>query len=191
LPRFTERGLKRKTLAGTHDRRRGSLRDLALWERPAATQRALLIADALLRSVSDNPVFEGRNCRQPTRVDPNQTAARRIRLCMLATMRKSKRCGHDRTQRAPSHLARAPVLAAPIPNVRQGTMEEARYWIALFNEGGLEAGVERQIARCSRPDLAWSRYEESVALYPNRIVMLCDRATVLARSDRPPARRVA
>jgi hypothetical protein len=24
-------------------------------------------------------------------------------------------------------------------------------------------------------------------LYPNRIVMLCDRATVLARSDRTPA----
>ena len=70
-------------------------------------------------------------------------------------------------------------------------MEEARYWIALFNEGGVHAGVEQEVARFSRPDVAWSRYKESAARYPSRIVMLCDRATVLARSDRPPARRVA
>jgi hypothetical protein len=70
-------------------------------------------------------------------------------------------------------------------------MEEARYWIAVFNEGGLDAGVEREVARCALPDMAWARYKESAALYPDRIVMLCDRATVLARSDRLPARRVA
>jgi hypothetical protein len=70
-------------------------------------------------------------------------------------------------------------------------MEEARYWIALFNEGGAQAGVEREVARCSRPDVAWSRYKEAAELYPSRIVMLCDRATVLARSDQTAARRVA
>jgi hypothetical protein len=47
---------------------------------------------------------------------------------------------------------------------------EDRYWIALFKEGGESAGVDRELARD-----------------PNRIVMLCDRATVLARSDRNPA----
>jgi hypothetical protein len=39
--------------------------------------------------------------------------------------------------------------------------------------------------------VAWSRYKETAALYPGRIVMLCDRATVLARSDQTAARRVA
>jgi hypothetical protein len=70
-------------------------------------------------------------------------------------------------------------------------MENAIYWIALFNEGGVDAGVEREIARSSQPDAAWARYEEATELYPSRIVMLCDRATVLARSDRTPMRRVA
>jgi hypothetical protein len=39
-------------------------------------------------------------------------------------------------------------------------------------------------------DIAQSKYKQSEAMYPNRIVMLCDRATVLARSDRNPARRI-
>jgi hypothetical protein len=36
-------------------------------------------------------------------------------------------------------------------------------------------------------NIAQSKYKQSAAMYPNRIVMLCDRATVLARSDRNPA----
>ncbi len=60
-------------------------------------------------------------------------------------------------------------------------MEMGRYWIALFNEGG--SGVEREMTRCDRVQLAWKRYKEFVANYPERIVMLCDGATVLARSD--------
>jgi len=35
-------------------------------------------------------------------------------------------------------------------------------------------------------NIAQSKYKQSAAMYPNRIVMLCDRATVLARSDRNP-----
>ena len=67
---------------------------------------------------------------------------------------------------------------------------EDRYWIALFKEGGESAGVERELAREHVIDIAQSKYKQSEAMYPNRIVMLCDRATVLARSDRNPARRI-
>jgi hypothetical protein len=59
-----------------------------------------------------------------------------------------------------------------------------RYWIALFNEGGESAGVQRELARCDQVQLAWKRYRELAAKHPARIIMLCDRATVLARSDR-------
>ena len=64
---------------------------------------------------------------------------------------------------------------------------EDRYWIALFKEGGESAGVDRELAREHVLNIAQSKYKQSAALYPNRIVMLCDRATVLARSDRTPA----
>ena len=70
-------------------------------------------------------------------------------------------------------------------------MEQGRYWVALFNRGGESAGVEREVAREPRLEVARSRYIESVAKYPSRLVMLCDRATVLARSDRIPAMRRA
>ena len=63
-------------------------------------------------------------------------------------------------------------------------MEEGRYWIALFNEGGEAAGVQREVARYKRQDLAKVKYQQWAAMYPRRLVMLCDRATVLARSDR-------
>jgi hypothetical protein len=70
-------------------------------------------------------------------------------------------------------------------------MESDRYWVALFNEGGESAGVQRELARCSQREEAHLKYKEYAEAYPNRLVMLCDRATVLARSDRPPMRRVA
>ena len=63
-------------------------------------------------------------------------------------------------------------------------MEHGRYWVALFKEGGEWAGVEHELVRHWRLDEARSKYKQSVATYPNRLVMLCDRATVLARSDR-------
>jgi hypothetical protein len=63
-------------------------------------------------------------------------------------------------------------------------VKQQRYWVALFNSGGESAGIERELAREPRLEVARSRYNESVATYPDRLVMLCDRATVLARSDR-------
>ena len=60
-------------------------------------------------------------------------------------------------------------------------MEMGRYWVALFNEAG--NGVERELTRCGQIQQARKRYKQLAAKYPERIVMLCDRATVLARSD--------
>ena len=63
-------------------------------------------------------------------------------------------------------------------------MEEGRHWIALFNEDGEGAGIERELARCDRLDVVRLKYEQWAAMFPKRLVMLCDRATILARSDR-------
>ena len=70
-------------------------------------------------------------------------------------------------------------------------MQPDRYWVALFKDGGERAGVERELGRCCQLEEAYSKYKEYAALYSNRLVMLCDRARVLARSDRIPLRRVA
>jgi hypothetical protein len=61
-------------------------------------------------------------------------------------------------------------------------MDMGRYWIALFNAGG--NGVERELSRCDQIQQAWTHYKQLAAEYPDRMVMLCDRATMLARSDR-------
>ena len=68
-------------------------------------------------------------------------------------------------------------------------MEQGRYWVALFDWGGESAGVERELAR--KPRLEVARSKESLARYPSRLVMLCDRAMALARSDRSAAMRRA
>ena len=62
---------------------------------------------------------------------------------------------------------------------------EGKYSIELFREGGEGAGIETILAR--HDSLAASRnlYKSAVLTHPNRLVMLCDRARVLARSDRP------
>jgi hypothetical protein len=70
-------------------------------------------------------------------------------------------------------------------------VEEGRYWVVLFNRGGESAGVERELAREPRLEVARSKYIESLGRYPSRLVMLCDRAMVLARSDLSPATRRA
>jgi hypothetical protein len=65
------------------------------------------------------------------------------------------------------------------------------YWVALFNEGGETAGVEREVGRYGQIEEAWTSYKRTAVSYPHRIVMICDRATVLARSDRRAPPKVA
>jgi hypothetical protein len=63
------------------------------------------------------------------------------------------------------------------------SMEQGRYWIALFGEAGERAGIERELARHKELVAARSQFRQMIRQYPGRLIMLCDRATVLARSD--------
>jgi hypothetical protein len=56
---------------------------------------------------------------------------------------------------------------------------------AVFKEGGEGAGQEEIIDRHDNLTVARAIYQGRVSQYPGRLVMLCDRARVLARSDRP------
>jgi hypothetical protein len=60
-----------------------------------------------------------------------------------------------------------------------------RYTIELFKPGGVGAGLECVLDSDDRLDAARALYWRTVMKHPGRLVMLCDRARVLARSDRP------
>ena len=57
-----------------------------------------------------------------------------------------------------------------------------KYSVELFNEGG---GQEEIVDRHDNLTVARAIYRGRVAQYPGGLVMLSDRARVLARSDRP------
>ena len=61
----------------------------------------------------------------------------------------------------------------------------AKYSIELFKPGGEGAGMEEILDRHADLKVARSIYRVSVEQYPGRLIMLCDHARVLARSDRP------
>ena len=60
-----------------------------------------------------------------------------------------------------------------------------RYTIELFKPGGEGKGVETMLDSDDRLDRARALYRRAVMKHPGRLVMLCERARVLARSDRP------
>jgi hypothetical protein len=62
---------------------------------------------------------------------------------------------------------------------------EGKYSVELFKEGGEGAGQEEIIDRHDNLTVARAIYRGRVSQYPGRLVMLCDRARILARSDRP------
>ena len=62
---------------------------------------------------------------------------------------------------------------------------EGKYSIELFREGGEGAGIESILVRHDSLSVARALYKAAVLNHPDRLVMLCDRARVLARSDRP------
>jgi hypothetical protein len=62
----------------------------------------------------------------------------------------------------------------------------ARYSIELFKRGG--DGIEEVLERHANLKAALSIYRARVEQYPGRLIMLCDGAQVLARSDRPDAK---
>ena len=59
-----------------------------------------------------------------------------------------------------------------------------RYTIELFKIGGEGAGLECVLDSDDRLDTARALYQRALIKYRGRLVMLCDRARVLARSDR-------
>jgi hypothetical protein len=63
----------------------------------------------------------------------------------------------------------------------------ARYSIELFKQGGED--IEQILGRHADINGARSIYQNSVKRYPGRLIMLCDGARVLARSDQPNAKR--
>ncbi len=62
---------------------------------------------------------------------------------------------------------------------------EGKYSIELFREGGEGAGIEGVLVRHDSLAVARALYTAAVLRQPDRLIMLCDRARVLARSDRP------
>jgi len=68
------------------------------------------------------------------------------------------------------------------------TILPSRYTIELFRPGG--AGVEAIIDRDDLFNFARALYHRAVMKHPGRLVMLCERARILARSDRPETMRL-
>jgi len=62
---------------------------------------------------------------------------------------------------------------------------EGKYSIELCRRGGEGAGIEEVLDRHDSSTVARAIYRGRVEQYPGRLIMLCDRARVLARSDRP------
>ena len=62
---------------------------------------------------------------------------------------------------------------------------EGKYSLELFKEGGEGTGQEEIIDRHDNLTVARAIDRGRVSQYPGRLVMLCDRARILARSDRP------
>jgi hypothetical protein len=67
----------------------------------------------------------------------------------------------------------------------RGIVSEGKYSVELFKEGGEGAGQEEIIDRHDNLTVARAMYRGRVSQYPGRLVMLCERARILARSDRP------
>jgi hypothetical protein len=59
-----------------------------------------------------------------------------------------------------------------------------RYTVWLFKNGGQSGGIERVIATDDELRLARRTYRQAIEEHPDRLIMLCDRSIVLARSDR-------
>ena len=75
---------------------------------------------------------------------------------------------------------------ATVESVRGIALEtEGKYSVELFKEGGEGAGQEEIIDRHDNLTVARAIYRGQVSQNPGRLVMLCDRARILARSDRP------
>jgi len=60
-----------------------------------------------------------------------------------------------------------------------------RYAVELFRDQSRGSGIEAVLGQETNLKTALVLYNLMVAHYPGRLIMLCDRAHILARSDRP------
>ena len=60
-----------------------------------------------------------------------------------------------------------------------------KFTIELFGPAGEGGGIEAVLDSDDLIDAAHALYQRAIMKHPGRLVMLCDRAHVLARSDRP------
>jgi hypothetical protein len=65
------------------------------------------------------------------------------------------------------------------------TAPKGKYSIELFKKGGEGADLQEILYRHDSLAVARSIYRASVERYSGRLIMLCDRARVLARGDPP------
>jgi hypothetical protein len=71
------------------------------------------------------------------------------------------------------------------PESRQNFCMGGRYSIELFREGGEGAGVDQVLARYENLTIARACLRANIKRYPDRLIILCDRFRVIARSDGP------
>src|SRR5215470_9755484 len=62
---------------------------------------------------------------------------------------------------------------------------EGKYSIELFRDGGEGAGVEKILVRHDSLTVARALYKVAALNCSERLIMLCDRARVMTRGDRP------
>jgi len=91
----------------------------------------------------------------------------------------------DSVEEAASFLLRSVGEVAGMAAELGLLLDKGKYSIVLFHEGGEDAGIEMELARESRPDIARFLYGLMCAQYPGRLVILCKEAQILQRSDRP------
>jgi hypothetical protein len=60
-----------------------------------------------------------------------------------------------------------------------------KYSIELFRDGGEGTGIEKILVRHDSLTVARALYKVAALKCSERLIMLCDRARVLARSERP------
>ena len=60
-------------------------------------------------------------------------------------------------------------------------IEELHFSVELHRPGG---SVEEVVARCAGMLIAQAAYQAACTHYPERLVMLCRQAQIVARSDR-------
>ena len=75
--------------------------------------------------------------------------------------------------------------SAPTLDIRRARLQLNSIDIELFRDGDEGAGIEKILVRHDSLTVARALYKVAALNCSERLIMLCDKARVLARSDRP------